>query len=143
MPTEEPHTGGPGTLPEEEFETRLEALREFDLEPVTERLRREGVENADELEMKFRRFAKLLLERPEEEFGLSAELDEYWHAFILDTVRYHRFCEAVFGDYLHHVPGDPLAVDPDEYAEGVEGDHSPHGGGHSHHGGGHGRREDG
>lgn len=109
-----------------EFEERLQALREFDLAPVTERLRREGVENADELEMKFRRFAKLLLEEPDVEFGISAELDEYWHAFILDTVRYHRFCEAVFGDYLHHVPGDPFEVDPDEYAEDA-------GGGHGHH----------
>lgn len=123
MSTDDSRADGSRELTEEEFDERLQELREFDLRPVTDRVReKRGYENAEELEMKFRRFAKLLLEQPDTEFGLSADLDEYWHAFILDTARYHRFCEAVFGGYLHHVPGDPLERDAEAYVEGIGND---------------------
>lgn len=29
-------------------------------------------------------------------------VDELWHTFIIDTVEYTKFCENVFGKYLHH-----------------------------------------
>jgi len=31
-------------------------------------------------------------------------LDEYWHCHILDTKKYMKDCEQVFGYYLHHYP---------------------------------------
>lgn len=34
----------------------------------------------------------------------SRVIDEAWHLFLLDTREYARFCQLVFGQYLHHVP---------------------------------------
>ncbi|MCG5243464.1 hypothetical protein [Azospirillum doebereinerae] len=44
----------------------------------------------------------------------SAACDDLWHEFIVaDTRAYVRFCDAVYGEYLHHngvVPADRLAA---------------------------------
>lgn len=32
------------------------------------------------------------------------DVDKFWHHHILDTERYHRDCEEIFGGYLHHFP---------------------------------------
>lgn len=32
--------------------------------------------------------------------------DEAWHAFILFTKDYHKFCDDFFGHYMHHQPFD-------------------------------------
>lgn len=39
----------------------------------------------------------------------SLVLDEGWHAFILFTKEYARFCEECVGEFIHHVPdtGEP------------------------------------
>lgn len=34
----------------------------------------------------------------------SAEVDEIWHHHILDTRQYHKDCQAIFGEFLHHDP---------------------------------------
>jgi len=31
-------------------------------------------------------------------------IDEFWHAHILDTLKYHEDCKKIFGEYLHHFP---------------------------------------
>jgi|SRR5712692_8486259 len=36
--------------------------------------------------------------------GLSRKADKLWHNHILNTVRYHDDCNAIFGQYLHHQP---------------------------------------
>lgn len=37
--------------------------------------------------------------------GMPVEdIDHLWHAHILDTNEYHKFCEKAFGKYLHHQP---------------------------------------
>jgi hypothetical protein len=35
----------------------------------------------------------------------SEEIDEFWHYHILDTERYIKDCEMIFGKYLNHYPG--------------------------------------
>lgn len=44
----------------------------------------------------------------------SSACDDLWHEFIVaDTRAYVRFCDAVYGEYLHHngvVPADRLAA---------------------------------
>ncbi|KAA0574259.1 hypothetical protein [Azospirillum sp. Sh1] len=45
----------------------------------------------------------------------SAACDDLWHEFIVaDTRAYFRFCEAVYGEYLHHngvaVPAERMAA---------------------------------
>lgn len=34
----------------------------------------------------------------------SADIDEFWHAHILETEKYERDCLAIFGKYFHHYP---------------------------------------
>lgn len=34
----------------------------------------------------------------------SDDIDEFWHAHILDTEQYARDCLAIFGKYFHHYP---------------------------------------
>lgn len=34
----------------------------------------------------------------------NKQLDEYWHFHILDTQKYMKDCDIVFGGYLHHYP---------------------------------------
>lgn len=101
------------TLSQEEYRERgLENLRAIDLSPITERVREKGiVENPDEMEKKFKRFALQSLEmdganenETTKKVAPGQELDEYWHEFILDTKRYTKFCEYVFGKYWHHDP---------------------------------------
>jgi hypothetical protein len=44
--------------------------------------------------------------------AVLAAVDEMWHAHILSTREYHRFCEQEFGRYVHHVygSGEPPAA---------------------------------
>jgi len=34
----------------------------------------------------------------------SDEIDEFWHHHILDTKKYIKDCEQIFGRYFHHYP---------------------------------------
>jgi hypothetical protein len=38
--------------------------------------------------------------------AVSSAVDPYWHAHILHTKEYSRFCEKVYGQYMHHDPLD-------------------------------------
>ncbi|TAE18841.1 MAG: hypothetical protein EAZ95_03245 [Bacteroidetes bacterium] len=38
--------------------------------------------------------------------AISDVVDPYWHAHILDTPRYKKFCSEVMGYYMHHEPLD-------------------------------------
>jgi hypothetical protein len=41
----------------------------------------------------------------------SQAVDALWHAFILDTRAYGRFCARAFGRFLHHSPAQTLGRD--------------------------------
>ena len=112
--------GGPGGTP------RAETVEGADLSGVLARVRRSlrdkpvvspWVEEARRLlgedpdlaVREYRRFLTLLV-RAGERGGAAAGLtpcklvDEFWHQHILDSRKYHRFCSAVAGRYLHHLP---------------------------------------
>jgi hypothetical protein len=76
-----------------------------DLEPVTERLKRKGVADAEALEREFRKLALLWEQYPTTPLAPSRRLDSYWHELILDTRRYREFCDAL-GRVVEHVPND-------------------------------------
>ena len=42
----------------------------------------------------------------------SKGVDALWHAFILDTAEYHRFCRRAFGRYFHHLPVARMGSNP-------------------------------
>jgi hypothetical protein len=45
-----------------------------------------------------------LVTHPETTVAPSKEIDKFWHAHILDTMKYAEDCQQVFGYFLHHFP---------------------------------------
>lgn len=61
------------------------------------------------LERELKRFFALPVIFPgehEHPFVPSLAIDDLWHQFLVNTPRYHEFCHQVYGEYLHHVPGE-------------------------------------
>jgi hypothetical protein len=52
----------------------------------------------------YRQFLKLSAKYPNVAIVPSEEVDQFWHAHILDTKRYALDCERLFGFVLHHNP---------------------------------------
>src|SRR5690348_9128846 len=61
-------------------------------------------EQADKVEADYKRFLTLVAKYPEQTIALSRETDKFWHAHILDTMKYAADCDSVFGYFLHHYP---------------------------------------
>jgi hypothetical protein len=86
------------------------AITELDLMPIKTKLMHvpsgEGWsgDKADAVEMEYRRFLYLTRKFPNEQISPSVEVDVFWHCHILDTMKYARDCETVFGYFLHHYP---------------------------------------
>lgn len=57
-------------------------------------------------ELLYRRFLTLLIKYPKEHLVPSKIIDEFWHAHILHTQKYHRDCIAIAGYYIHHHPAN-------------------------------------
>lgn len=64
----------------------------------------------------YRHFLKAVLERNEKEDSLESlspdrVVDIVWHTHILFTQKYHKDCDTIFNQYIHHEPiielGDP------------------------------------
>lgn len=62
---------------------------------------------------KFSLHAKGMLSMP------SQAVDEAWHAFILSTKAYDRFCQRAFGKFLHHHPAETMAS-PTQATRGIK-----------------------
>jgi len=86
------------------------AIESLDLEQVKLKLMHpeagEGWsrEVVDALESDYKRFLTLHAKYPDTEIVPSREIDEFWHAHILDTMKYADDCERTFGYFLHHMP---------------------------------------
>jgi hypothetical protein len=53
----------------------------------------------------------------------SMDVDTFWHYHILDTMKYARDCEEVFGYFLHHFPYVGLRGEDDLAAHERMGEH--------------------
>lgn len=88
----------------------VEAIFALDLDPIKVKLmdKREGLgwsrEEADRHELEYRRFLALVAKFPDEVVAPNTNVDKFWHAHILDTMKYAEDCEAIFGYFLHHFP---------------------------------------
>ena len=90
----------------------IAAIRALDLEPIKLRVMDpesgEGWtrEHSDIVERAYRNYLTMLVKHPEdvEDIVVSKDVDEFWHAHILHTMKYTEDCERVFGTYLHHNP---------------------------------------
>ena len=69
----------------------------------TKKWKRKDVEKICEL---YRHFLYITKKYHQEHDQLppSEEIDEFWHNHILDTHKYIKDCDAIFGKYLHHYP---------------------------------------
>ena len=97
------------TKPQQEVIAAIQAL---DLEPVKMRVMDPKLgegwtrEYADSIEIAYKTYLTMLVKYQDhaEDILLSEDVDEFWHTYILQTMKYTDDCEAVFGRYLHHAP---------------------------------------
>lgn len=91
-------------------DNRYKKFRDLDLEPimfsVVDRATgpRWSLGFAREVETWYRRFLYLCALYPEHALVPCEAVDEFWHTHILDTLKYHKDCDSLFGFYLHHFP---------------------------------------
>lgn len=69
------------------------------------------------------RYLVLCAENPDSDYGMAGQVDEVWHLLILHTMEYARWCDQVFGYFVHHNPTLPEEKEqvkagdaPDTYA---------------------------
>lgn len=89
-----------------ELQEKVRAIGEYDLWFVAERLRGEGLsdEKVESGITEFKKYIALFALGYEELGMISHEVDDVWHSFILFTEEYTKFCQGVFGRYIHHAP---------------------------------------
>jgi len=75
-----------------------------------------SIEVCDFAEIEYKKFLTLKLLNPDTALVPNQLVDEFWHAHVLDTKRYHEDCQKVFGHYLHHYPYFGIFGDED-YSE--------------------------
>lgn len=61
-------------------------------------------ERTEAAEKEYRRFLLLMKMYPNELAAPSLDVDRFWHHHIIDTEKYARDCQAVFGYFLHRYP---------------------------------------
>ncbi len=59
---------------------------------------------AEAAERDYRRYLQLILEHPGKRLVPTLDVDAFWHAHILDTVRYADDISGALGRALHHEP---------------------------------------
>lgn len=88
----------------------VEAIFALDLDPIKVKLMdaKEGQgwsrDEAERHELQYRRFLALLARYPDEVIVPDTDVDKFWHAHILDTMKYAEDCQDIFGYFLHHFP---------------------------------------
>src|SRR5258708_1628351 len=93
-------------------ERAFSAIQALDLEPIKLRVMDPELgkgwtrEYAESVERAYRNYLTVLVKHPgdAEDIVVSTDVDEFWHAHILHTMKYTEDCERVFGTYLHHRP---------------------------------------
>lgn len=93
------------------------SIATLDLECVAYKVCRDegwSVERVDRVEREYRAFWQLIRNSNRvDQIAPTREIDVYWHHHILDTAKYIKDCEAVFGGYLHHYPYSGIFSDED------------------------------
>ena len=66
-------------------------------------------ERANLTEAEYRKWLLLCCMYPKKRLGMgNKDVDEMWHAHILNTRKYHKDCQMLCGRYIHHVPTKEL-----------------------------------
>jgi hypothetical protein len=106
------------TKPEQDV---IAAIRTLDLESVKLRVMDAELgegwtrEYADSIEIAYKTYLTMLVKYQDhaEDILLAEDVDEFWHTHILQTTKYAKDCQNVFGNFLHHEPhvGEVTAED--------------------------------
>lgn len=89
------------------MKTSNEVINGLDFTQIKKKLQRTlGWTKAqvDKAELDYKRFLMEAKRHPNSGLVPTVTVDEFWHAHILDTERYHKDCNVIFGEYLHHRP---------------------------------------
>lgn len=84
---------------------------EFDLDRVAQHF---AAENDEDIEMvrswipELKKWLVMAAYRSDSNLVIFGAIDRLWHHFILFTQEYSEFCNAVAGDYIHHVPAEKI-----------------------------------
>jgi hypothetical protein len=96
------------------MDAKWQSIMALDLQSVKDRLfSKQGWwwrlrHSADQLEKEYRQFLYLISTNPGQTVvPWSQELDDFWHEHILDTAKYARDCEAIWGRFIQHNPQAP------------------------------------
>lgn len=96
---------------------KWELIKNLDLRSVKEALKfKKGFwwrwkNSPDKLEAEYRQFLYLAAINPTEVVvPWTQPLDDFWHEHILDTAKYKKDCEAIFGKMFHHNPNLPVGT---------------------------------
>lgn len=104
---------------------RLLGLEQYPFAVILRRVSRLRTENGQPpltpaekaaMELKAKRFFSLILLDPDQPHVPDVEIDEVWHAMVLNTPWYRTFCHAIFGAFIDHTPPDDDDVDVDQDA---------------------------
>ena len=93
-----------------EIAKKVELIKSIDFTQLKEKLMdpNEGKgwskDECNDLELLYKDFLVLMLKYPEKSIVPTTMIDEFWHAHILDTRKYHEDCKLIYGEYLHHFP---------------------------------------
>lgn len=93
-----------------DVEERIKHIETLDLDPIKIKLLCSddgpGWDRAkiEQMERKYRQFLTLNLKHPNRSIVPNKEIDLFWHAHILDTLKYAEDCQKIFGRFLHHFP---------------------------------------
>ncbi len=82
-------------------------VRALDLERIVLKLAKQPGWNllrARQAELAYLRFLELRVLYPTTSLVPTLDIDEMWHAHILDTRAYVEDCERLFGSFMHHAP---------------------------------------
>ena len=95
-------------------------LPELDLDNIVKKTANKNgwsQEQSNDIEMKYRGFLKLNQMFSGTAFAPNPEIDELWHAHILDTQKYITDCSNLFGAFLHHEPSYKSPNEPNASLE--------------------------
>src|SRR3954470_18385900 len=99
-------------LTDKPFAEIARAIRELDIESVKLRVMDPELghgwtrERADGVGEAYKNYLAMVAKHQDqaEDIVLSKDVDEFWHTHILQTMKYTRDCQNIFGGYLHHDP---------------------------------------
>jgi hypothetical protein len=106
----------------------LAAIAALDLEPIKFKVTcaEDGYgwtpEYADQVEVAYKRYLTLVAKYPDYTLAPTRDIDQFWHAHILDTRKYAEDCAEVFGFFLHHFPYLGLRGEDDAKAQDAASD---------------------